>query len=38
MLNKYMYNCEIYTESIEVIFRNKEEVYKYKPDVFVMCE
>lgn len=30
--------CDVYTESIEVIFRNKEEVYKYKPDVFVMCE
>lgn len=30
--------CDVYTESIEVIFRNNEEVYKYKPDVFVMCE
>ena len=31
-------NCDVYTESIEVIFRNNEEVYKFKPDVFVMCE
>ncbi|MGL5149449.1 MAG: Uma2 family endonuclease [Clostridium sp.] len=30
--------CDVYTESIEVIFRNREEIYKYKPDVFVMCE
>lgn len=30
--------CDGHTESIEVIFRNNEEVYKYKPDVFVMCE
>lgn len=30
--------CDVYMESIEVIFRNNEEVYKYKPDVFVMCE
>lgn len=30
--------CDVYTESIEVIFRNNEEVYKYKPDIFVMCE
>ena len=30
--------CDVYTESIEVIFRNNEEVYKYKPDVFVMCD
>ena len=30
--------CDVYTESIEVIFRNSEEVYKYKPDVFVMCD
>ena len=30
--------CDVYTESIEVIFRNNEEVHKYKPDVFVICE
>ena len=30
--------CHVYAESIEVIFRNNEEIYKYKPDVFVMCE
>ena len=30
--------CDVYMESIEVIFRNNEEVYKYKPDVFVMCD
>lgn len=31
-------NCKAYDEQIEVIFRNNEEVYKYKPDVFVMCD
>lgn len=30
--------CDVYTESIEVIFRNNKELYKYKPDVFVICE
>lgn len=30
--------CEVHTESIEVIFRNNEEVYKCKPDVFVVCD
>lgn len=30
--------CEPFDEQIEVIFQNKEEVYKYKPDIFVMCE
>ena len=30
--------CDVYTESIEVIFRNNEEVYKYKSDVFVICD
>lgn len=30
--------CEPFDEQIEVILRNKEEVYKYKPDIFVMCE
>lgn len=30
--------CEPFDEQIEVIFRDKEEVYKYKPDIFVMCE
>lgn len=31
-------NCKAYDEQIEVIFRNDQEVYKYKPDVFVMCD
>lgn len=30
--------CKVYSESIEVIFKNDKEVYKYKPDIFVMCE
>ncbi|MGL5415025.1 MAG: Uma2 family endonuclease [Clostridium sp.] len=30
-------DCETFDEQIEVIFRSEEEVYKYKPDVFVMC-
>lgn len=30
--------CEPFDEQIEVIFRSKDEIYKYKPDIFVMCE
>ncbi|WP_297712369.1 Uma2 family endonuclease [Clostridium sp.] len=30
--------CEPFDEQIEVIFQNKDEIYKYKPDIFVMCE
>ena len=30
--------CEPFDEQIEVIFQNKDELYKYKPDIFVMCE
>ncbi|MCD2502830.1 Uma2 family endonuclease [Clostridium sp. NSJ-145] len=30
--------CEPFDEQIEVIFKNNEEIYKYKPDIFVMCE
>lgn len=30
--------CEPFDEQIEVIFQNREELYKYKPDIFVMCE
>lgn len=30
--------CEPFDEQIEVIFQNNEEMYKYKPDIFVMCE
>lgn len=30
--------CEAFDEAIEVIFQDNEEIYKYKPDVFVMCE
>ena len=29
--------CEPFDEQIEVIFQNKDELYKYKPDI-VMCE
>ena len=31
-------NCQVYDEQIEVIFQDKDDVRKYKPDVFVMCE
>ena len=30
--------CKVQTEQIEVIFKNDKEEYKYKPDVFIMCE
>lgn len=30
--------CRSYTEQIEVIFKSENEIRKYKPDVFVMCE
>lgn len=30
--------CEPVDEQIEVIFQSKDELYKYKPDIFVMCE
>lgn len=29
--------CEPFDEQIEVIFQNNEEIYKYKPDIFVVC-
>lgn len=39
-LTGYLSNskCDVYSESIEVIFRNDKEVYKFKPDLFVMCD
>lgn len=30
--------CEPFDEQTEVIFQSKDEIYKYKPDIFVMCE
>lgn len=30
--------CDYYNEQIEVIFRNETEVYKYKPDIFIVCD
>ena len=30
--------CEYYNEQIEVIFKNDNEIYKYKPDIFVVCD
>lgn len=30
--------CSPYSEQIEVIFRSEVEVYKFLPDVFVMCD
>ncbi|MZK50654.1 Uma2 family endonuclease [Clostridium beijerinckii] len=30
--------CTPYSEQIEVIFKNESEVYKFLPDIFVMCE
>lgn len=32
------HRCKAYDEQIEVVFRNDTELYKYKPDIFVMCE
>lgn len=39
-LDTFFYNskCEPFDEQIEVIFKNSEELYKYKPDIFVMCD
>ena len=30
--------CKTYSESIEVIFKNESEIYKFKPDLFIMCD
>jgi len=30
--------CRTYSEQIEVIFKSDNDIRKYKPDVFVMCE
>ncbi len=30
--------CTPYSEQIEVIFKNESEIYKFLPDIFVMCE
>ena len=30
--------CTPYSEQIEVIFKNESEIYKFLPDVFVMCD
>lgn len=30
--------CEPFDEQIEVIFKSENDIRKYKPDVFVMCE
>lgn len=30
--------CKAYDEQIEVIFKHQEDIRKYKPDIFVMCE
>lgn len=30
--------CDYYNEQIEVIFKNESEIYKYKPDIFVICD
>ncbi len=30
--------CTPYSEQIEVIFESQNEIYKFLPDVFVMCE
>lgn len=31
-------NCRSYTEQIEVILKNENDIKKYKPDIFVMCD
>ena len=30
--------CKVYDEQIEVVFNYKDDIRKYKPDIFVMCE
>ena len=30
--------CKVYDEQIEVIFNDKDDIRKYKPYIFVMCE
>ncbi|NFO34947.1 Uma2 family endonuclease [Clostridium botulinum] len=30
--------CQAYDEQIEVIFNYKDDIRKYKPDIFIMCE
>ncbi len=30
--------CQAYDEQIEVIFKNKDDLRKYKPDIFIMCD
>lgn len=30
--------CKVYDEQIEVIFNYRDDIRKYKPDIFVMCE
>lgn len=32
------FKCRAYSEQIEVIFKSENDIRKYKPDVFVMCE
>lgn len=43
-LNFLLYNyfknkpCKVFSESIEIIMKNEERIYKFKPDVVVMCK
>lgn len=30
--------CDYYNEQIEVILKNASEIYKYKPDIFIICD
>lgn len=30
--------CDYYNEQIEVILKNETEIYKYKPDIFIICD
>ena len=30
--------CDVYDEQIEVIFSYKDDLRKYKPDIFIMCD
>lgn len=30
--------CRSYTEQIEVIFANENDIKKFKPDIFIMCD
>ena len=30
--------CDYYNEQIEIILKNDTQIYKYKPDIFIICD